>query len=248
MNELPDLSKETIFPLPESSWIEFKSGFGTPIEKIYATLCGFLNGDGGYLIIGVQDKTRSILGIQTSKIEDNFRLSIDNIYHLRKIVTTNDESLTPENIKIKYIECANNKKILVITAKPTLNKKYKINNEMWYRLSASNYKMINDTNNLYSQEKVNQLLKSERDKSKHLLQSERDKLNHKIIKIQESFEEMVGGAKQMEKNMIEAQKRLKEMETIVFSSILLEKEQTEELLEKQKEERKSWWSYLMCLC
>lgn len=228
MLEIPDLSRATVFPFPESSCIEFKCGFGTPIEKIYGTLCGFLNGSGGHLIIGVEDTKRNIVGIKCSKLEDKFRLKIDEIYQQNQIVTQDGNKISIEAIRVYNIKAANNKEILVITAKPSENTKYRMRDgTVWYRLSASNYRVKNDINT-YSSDEVRVLIEAEQNKTKNQLSNMRS-----------DFDKMLGAAKEMEKKMID-------METMLHKAILLDKEKMELVLEKEKNEKSSWWSWSCC--
>jgi hypothetical protein len=142
MFELPNLTDCTVFPLPESSTLEFKAGFqSSPQDKILATLCGFLNGGGGRLVIGVADDTCQILGIKTDKVMDKFLLQLDNIYHQHLLQKADKTPLPLGTVTSEVVQAAAGKKILIITAAAEPGEKYMMKDgTVWHRLAASNYK------------------------------------------------------------------------------------------------------------
>jgi len=142
MFAFPNLDTSTIFPIPEGTNLEFKIGFTSSMaDKITATICGILNSGGGYLVIGVEDETRRIVGIKTDKHFDNFLLMIDSIYHHSHIKYINGTTIPVGTITSGVVNAANSKQLLVITMNPSPGEKYCIKDgTIWYRLSASNYK------------------------------------------------------------------------------------------------------------
>ena len=58
-----------LISLPESKTLEFKETMPNP-EAIAKTACGFANGGGGSIIIGVSDKDKKIIGINERDISD----------------------------------------------------------------------------------------------------------------------------------------------------------------------------------
>ena len=132
-----------MFPQLESNTLEFKETFtNLSNDKIHATLCGFLNSQGGYLVFGVEDSGR-IKGLRGApKDFDAYMLRLDNIYHLNMITEENGDKLSPSCILSKVIQVTPEKKIIVTTARPDPGKKYRTRDgAMWYRLSASNYRV-----------------------------------------------------------------------------------------------------------
>jgi predicted HTH transcriptional regulator len=63
------MSIHDLISLPESKTLEFKETMPTP-EAIAKTACGFANGGGGSIIIGVTDKEKKIIGINERDISD----------------------------------------------------------------------------------------------------------------------------------------------------------------------------------
>lgn len=145
------------FPHPEGQQIEYKRSaseacLGSGLDKMKATLCAFLNCNGGHFICGIDDASRDLLWVNTtSKRLDLLLLQIDDIMHRMAICTTDYAPLDPSNIVTRVItkpsasgsmptsESEIISYILVVTAIPTPGVKYKYRGNMWYRLNASNY-------------------------------------------------------------------------------------------------------------
>lgn len=138
----PSLENCTVFPLVEGTNLEFKIGFNSSMaEKIIATICGILNSGGGYLVIGVEDGTRKIVGIKSDKNMDNFLLMLDSIYHHKHIKTIDGIPIPVGTISSGIIACANDKEVLVVTINSEPEKQYVVKDgSVWYRLAASNFK------------------------------------------------------------------------------------------------------------
>ena len=152
MDPFPELAGLTTFPKPESNTMEFKIAFNFTKEfmtKIYATLCGFLNGAGGYMVFGIEDTQRTIYGLSCpSKDIDAFIVRLDNVYHDKTIIEENGSSISIGTITTRVIEVPSKdpnelpKKLVLITAVPVAGKRYKCKDgTMWFRLSASNYRI-----------------------------------------------------------------------------------------------------------
>jgi ATP-dependent DNA helicase RecG len=84
----------------ESSTLEYKSSTGQ-LKPAFATICAFLNGKGGTVLIGVKDKGQ-IVG---QDVTDNTRLEIAN--GIKKIEPT-------ATIDVHYVEVKNNKFVIAI--------------------------------------------------------------------------------------------------------------------------------------
>ena len=152
MDPFPDLTGLTVFPRQESNTLEFKIALNLSKEfmtKIYATLCGFLNGVGGHIVFGIEDTYRTIHGLQCSGKEmDSYVVRLDQIYHDRMIVEESGASLAIGTISARFLDVASSnpveppKKLIVVTAIPEPGKRYKCKDgTMWFRLSASNYRI-----------------------------------------------------------------------------------------------------------
>jgi predicted HTH transcriptional regulator len=152
MDPFPELTGLTIFPKPESNTMEFKIAFNFTKEfmtKIYATLCGFLNGAGGYMVFGIEDTQRTIYGLNCPTKEiDAFIVRLDNVYHDKTIVEENGNSVSIGTITTRVLDVYSNepsapsKKLVLITAIPVAGTRYKCKDgTMWFRLSASNYRI-----------------------------------------------------------------------------------------------------------
>ena len=139
-----ELFKLTIFPFNEDSRIELKRNFCE--DKLESTICAFLNnGYGyGYIICGIDDNG-VILGVERTRAEiDKYILKIDEIFHHNKIVTSNYEKIKPNNIKVRIINCYNDKPLIIIIVKSDPDTNYQLlNGDIYYRVNASNYKIKN---------------------------------------------------------------------------------------------------------
>ncbi len=254
MFPFPKVDTCTIFPLPESTNLEFKIGFTSSMaEKIIATICGILNSGGGYIIIGIEDETRRIVGIKTDKSLDNFLLMLDSIYHHRHIKKLDGSSVPLDTIKSGIVQAAEGKELLVITLTAEPNEKYTVKDgTIWYRLAASNYKqtamptiytekehevilrkkLASHTNMLYQQFDIEKRLMNQK------FQAERDTLRKKFKNIEYDFEQIVRAAK-------ESEQRFAEFRNMIYAHIQLQKAEVEKELYLEKK-NSSWLSLFCC--
>lgn len=139
--DLPEVSTLTEFPLPESNWLEYKAAASScMLNKIPATICAMLNSDGGYIVVGVDDNTLSILGMGIKEY-DRLALYIDNIYRSGQVLTEDGKTLPLGTLTVYTEMAANTKRLGIIKMEPQADMRYKLkNNEMYYRLSASNFR------------------------------------------------------------------------------------------------------------
>jgi predicted HTH transcriptional regulator len=131
------------FKYSESNWLEFKQSINScPIEKIIQTICAFLNTDGGYIIIGINDEEK-IVGIKSKTKEiDKFKLSIDNKISTNAIVYQDDKIISEKYISITDITNNKKQKFLLIKITPQEGKNYKLmDGTVVHRLNASNRKI-----------------------------------------------------------------------------------------------------------
>lgn len=260
----PNLESCDVFPLPEGTNLEFKIGFNSSMaDKIIATLCGILNSGGGYLVIGVEDETRKIVGIKPNKNMDNFLLMLDAIYHHSHIKKIDGSPITIGTITSKIIDCAENKQVLVVIADAEPKEQYTIKDgTIWYRLSASNFKQTT-LQTIYTEKEVDTILKQKLSSQANILHQQFDmerkalnqkfkydheKLKVKFMELENDFKKMIGAAKEADAELIEFRDK-------IFSNILLQKSIAEKNLEKNNYDEKkdmilsikSWLSYL-CGC
>ena len=142
-----ELSRMESFPWSESHYLEFKETLITS-EKLYQCVCAFLNGSGGYLILGIRDYNLRICGLSectTIKDVDTFLLKCDNIFHQGFILTTERKRIEPGCVfaELKYLD--KKRRIVIVKIQPTPNVRYMCYDGMQYvRLSASNYKITGE--------------------------------------------------------------------------------------------------------
>ena len=103
-NKLNIKDLEALIKNGESQTLEFKSSTAK-LKNAFETLCAFLNGEGGTVLIGVADNGK-IIG---QHVTDKTKLEIANM--LRKL-----EPAT--NISIDYVTIEKDKDIIVLNAKP----------------------------------------------------------------------------------------------------------------------------------
>jgi predicted HTH transcriptional regulator len=128
-----------LISLPESKTLEFKETMPNP-EAIAKTACGFANGGGGSIIIGVTDKDKKIIGINERDISD-LEEKISNI------VYTMVEPTPAFNTTVLNIE---GKLLLKIEIFPGSLKPYHLKNKgevegTYIRLGSTNRKADIDT-------------------------------------------------------------------------------------------------------
>lgn len=253
MIDFPKLDNCTVFPLPESSNLEFKLSFNSSMaEKIYATICGILNCGGGYLVIGIEDETRRIVGVKPDKCMDNFLLMLDTIYHHNHIKKQDGTPIPIGTITSGTVQAADDKEVLVVTIKAEPNTTYTVKNgNIWYRLAASNFKKT-ELPTIYTEKEFEIILRQKLTAQSNMLyqqfdlekkaitkkhQSKYDVLRHKFQDLEADFRKLLGAAKDTEKN-------LSEFRDMIFDNIKLQKDEAEKELGEPK---RSWWQEICCL-
>ena len=144
MEPFPDVRGLTVFPGLESQTLEFKETFSTALRsRITNTIVSFLNAKGGYIVCGVEDRQRKIVGLKVPSAElDIYLRWFDDFYHAKRIVASDKSPLTPGEVEAKIIEVREDCYILVVTVIPTPGKAYKTKEGVsFYRLAASVYKI-----------------------------------------------------------------------------------------------------------
>ncbi len=220
-------------------------------EKIIATLCGILNSGGGYLVIGVEDETRRIVGIKTDKSMDNFLLMLDSIYHHHHLKKLDGTPVPLGTIRSGTVTAANNKELLVVTATSEPGEKYTVKDgSIWYRLAASNFKQTT-LPTIYTEKEVDVIISKrladhttvlqrqfevEKKQIIQKNQSDRDKLKQKFADLQKDFDKLVGAAKQTDQTF-------NEFRDMLFTNIQLQKAEVEKELATKNT---SWFSFICC--
>jgi predicted HTH transcriptional regulator len=144
MEPFPDVRGLTIFPGLESKTLEFKETFSTSLRpRITNTIVSFLNAKGGYIVCGVEDRERKIVGLKATTTElDTYIRWFDDFYHGKRVVATDNSPLTLGEVEAKIVEVREGCYILVATVTPTPGKTYKTKEGITYwRLGASVYKL-----------------------------------------------------------------------------------------------------------
>lgn len=90
----------------ESGWLEFKESFNWNSKDKYAkSMVAFANSKGGYIIFGVKDKPRDLVGLQSNNFED-----VDEA----KITAYLNNVFAPEVIFEKFVITVNTQKIGIL--------------------------------------------------------------------------------------------------------------------------------------
>ncbi len=254
MFDFPKVDNCVTFPLPEGTNLEFKIGFNSSMSgKIIATICGILNSGGGYLVIGVEDETRRIVGIKNDKSMDYFLLMLDSIYHHHHIKKMDGTPVPLGTIKSGTVAAANNKELLVVTITAEEGEKYSVKDgTVWYRLAASNYKQTT-LPSIYTEKELEVIIQQRVSVQSRIIkqqceieykelnqkfQSERDKLKSKFKSLENDFECVIRAAKKTEHT-------LTEFRTMIYDNIQLQKAAVEKELAATK--KTSWFSFICCL-
>jgi predicted HTH transcriptional regulator len=251
----PNLENCTVFPLVEGTNLEFKIGFNSSMaEKIIATICGILNSGGGYLVIGIEDGTRKIIGIKSDKQMDNFLLMLDSIHHHKHIKLLDGTPIPVGSIASGIVPCADNKDILVVTINAQADQQYTVKDgSVWYRLAASNFKQTK-LPNMYTESEMELIIQQRLTTQAKILQqqydierktlnqkfrAEHDKVKSRFSLLETDFRKILGAAKGIEKN-------LDDFKTMIYNDILIHKSEAELELEREKENKRRWFSVLCC--
>jgi hypothetical protein len=136
-----ELAKMETFPFPEGHQMEFKETL-IAAEALARCVCAFLNGSGGYLILGVRDRDLNICGLYCSEKDiDSFLLRCDNIFHQGLVLSEEGYKLSPKSVSAQYKRFGE-RRLIIVRVVPEPGIKYVCLNGLAYvRLSASNYKI-----------------------------------------------------------------------------------------------------------
>jgi predicted HTH transcriptional regulator len=256
MEPFPDLTDKDVFPALESSTMEFKEGImSCPNEKIHATVCGFLNNKGGYLVFGVTDAGQ-IRGLRGApKDIDAQLLRLDNMYHLKMITLENGDPMSPGTIQTAVVtasSCGVEKRIIVVTARPEEGKRYKLRDgTMWYRLSASNYR-VQDVAHAQEMQRLSaelDIAKREAEVAKQQRILMRDAMRVAQKHAADATDQLVRLREDAAKLLVGAQKADAAVASVVKAvelDILARKEEAEKKLEEERLSTPPWWKAVCC--
>jgi predicted HTH transcriptional regulator len=243
---LPEFSDVEEFPALESDWLEFKESPAsiTIGNKGLPLIIGMLNTAGGYIVIGVKDATRQIVGIRTSKEYDLLCLAIDKIYHNKNIVTTNGSYLNPGCVRVTHVVTTRDQVVGVITVRPVKGEKYRSHDgSIYHRLSASNYKEATYTTPLTALE-VQRVVESEVARSQHALIKKVKELEKKNVVLSKKVVSYADHIRNQTEALQKSNKvRRFQDDSIVQQKILLAKEKKERELEAARQEQKGSWLF-----
>jgi predicted HTH transcriptional regulator len=139
---------------------EFKE---TPInnEKLLPAICAFLNGKGGWLLVGIRDIDRAMCGIPEcvkDKVIDAFIIRCDNILHQKLIMREDGLPISPSCIFARPLS-NDFRRLVIVRVEPEPDISYRCyDGSRYIRLSASNYKMTQER--YYTKHNVNTMLES----------------------------------------------------------------------------------------
>jgi predicted HTH transcriptional regulator len=231
MEPFPDVSGLEIFPGMESHTMEFKLSLSNIIKSnCPRTICSFLNAKGGYIVFGIEDKQRRIVGINADSAElDEYLKWFDSFYHTKRITDSKGNPLHPGTLEPRIVTVSPAKYIVVLAIRPRPNTAYKCQDgTAWHRLGASVYSFQEGAT-----EKELMALKDDlrNEKEKHAIALSR------ISCLRTDMRRIVGAAKDVDD-------QLDKFAKAVSHDILTRKAKMELYLMKQN----NWLSYLFCNC
>jgi predicted HTH transcriptional regulator len=159
---IPSLAALQLFPFPEGKQFEYKKSL-LPIEKILPTICAFLNSDGGYLVMGIDDSSLQINGVKANpkQVDIYIGTNIDVIFHGDLIISqTNFQPPEHSQITTTVIEREPNTYVVIIAVRANENKFKLHNGDLYYRVNVSNMKV--KTERVYFEHQVTTILHSQK--------------------------------------------------------------------------------------
>lgn len=245
-----EFANATHFPHDEGQEFEFKQSVSKVcLLKMEETLCGFLNGKGGYFVCGVNDKTRKLCWMNlTEKDRDRVRLRVDQIFHGKIIHDDKEEGLDHKNLVLRFVNKSPNETLVIISVVPTEGRTYRLFDTTWYRLNASNYRVREEK--LYKLSSVNQMISQ----STELIRGDYEvlvlKQKEKISELEKRQAELDETYRNMSRCMMVVQDELRSVKKeseeslgLLEKKILMEKVFIEEVLEKGRSGVCSWLGF-----
>lgn len=235
--EIEQQLNNLVFPEHEGLIFEFKKSFEIKhTNKIYETICAFLNTEGGHIIFGIEDENRQIIGLNKSSKEfDLFKLKIDQIYSRPEILTQSNNVLQPCTILCKSYTNSHGKELMYIAVKKNSEQCMLINGITVYRANASNY--IAKHEKMYTETEHKSDIRRVTDMHKDTTKTMCESLNKEIKKYKELEQktaelEKIINAKILEDN--ELKQKNAELEKLLIVKILEDKVIAEKKLEYEK--------------
>ena len=229
------LAKIDIFPYIESRQFEFKKSIGFT-DKIAPTLCAFLNSDGGYMIFGIEDTTRRLIGLKnTYKQVDSFITSnVDSIYHTSTIVEQETgKPVDPEQIKTSIVERPNGTYIIIIQAVRKDGVQYQMNDgHIYYRINASNYRVKNEK--IYTEIEVKNMLSLQKKESTKNYTNLVNCLNVQIREHEKMIQQLATSLRNISVSKDALEGNYKTVEQLLFTKICIEKDAASEVLSQKQ--------------
>lgn len=139
--------------LKENEYIEYKRNMSEGISKnIHESICAFLNRNGGYIIVGIDDNLE-IVGVDTNLSDKFINNTIDSIYSQGIIIYGEGIIMDPFLITFKEHTTLSGKNIFIIDVRTDLEEinsgyrsTYRLKSgDSFFRLNASNYKILATT-------------------------------------------------------------------------------------------------------
>lgn len=212
------------FPHNESKHFEFKKSMNCCKQKIPPTICGFLNSGGGHLLFGIHDDDRLILGCPASSRDiDMFLLYLDSVF--REILETNP-GLDPCAMSARALQLENKNHLFIVSIHAVPNRSYKLKDgEIWYRLSASNYKISGER--VYDASQVASMMRQNSEK------------------IHAEYRGLVNGFEKELAKSVEKLRSEMDITTEQLHLFILNQKREMELVLKEESSR-TWFAQLLC--
>lgn len=219
------------FPHSEGPMLEFKKST-KGILKIEATLCAFLNTEGGHLICGVRDdRTLEWMDMEEKEI-DLFLSRIDSIISNRIIRAINGDALPWNSIKSRVIKNTLGQYIIVLTAIRCVDTTYTYKGNRIYRLNVSNFYATSVS--CYTESEVTLIKDQIRANSDEKWQIEMRKCLKNSAKLEKTLKQYEFAYSKMKETIEAKEKEIVCSLDMLHKRILAEKEFAEEYLAKQK--------------
>lgn len=239
-----ELTTMDTFPYIENRQFEFKKSIGFT-DKIAPTLCAFLNSDGGYMIFGIEDTTRQLIGLKnTYKQVDSFITSnVDSIYHTATIVEQESgRPVDPEQIKTSIIERPNGTYIIIIQAIKKDGTQYQMcDGHIYYRINASNYRVKNEK--IYTEIEVKNILSLQKKESTKNYTTIVNCLNTQIREHEKMIQQLTTSLKHVSASKDAVEDNYRAIEQLLFTKICAEKEIANEVLSQKQDLCSRLWSF-----
>ena len=131
----------------EKTNVEFKLAFNKLPSSLFETICAFLNRNGGYIFLGIDDN-KNIIGVDKNninQIKKDFRNLCNNPQKIFPTVYLKISEIEIENKTILYIYVHESSEV------------HKTNNKIFDRNEDGDYEITNNTNliaNMYIRKKI----------------------------------------------------------------------------------------------